>query len=590
MSSDDSTGAKQSPPQREKVWWGLAYYVRKDFGRWVFRPRWGLVSLLSCSLLVLAYLSLVGGTYWLNKYYRDFENTSLRDMFYYVIPQSVTLPWLGYFNILPSFLDEKVIEAKLSHREKIGNKLFEDPRNIYDLRNAAHLAPKNLQAQFTIARLFLNPDYGLNRINDGVDILDRALPYVVEAPDAHVWLQQYAHLCFLVDQDKRIIATAEQWLDDGRLSPMARITLATSYAEALFLRGDMKKSLALIERYNLNTTLPGFLLNIMIMWESGEQKQTIAMLSSYIERLEKSDPDKTKEREQMLYALARFYWEQGRHDEAAATLDRIAVMLPSDYKPRIYMLPLLAGEANKERRSKIANGILRDFGTKESAMLFLGSYASEQGDYELQKNIYRLAGENRFSSLPNFRLLIIETLLSAGRGEETLDQIKELFIQKPGWLRRNPRIQEQFEALRMLAYFATKQDDLGIITFDKILADNRMSVPMMVSVARRLSKLDHPNEAKSMLVNAYTKNHYHPGVLLELVKIDLQSESTITLSEHLSRLLESRRPPRQVLENAYTHLISDRFLFTPNRDKLLDTMENMLRTRVLGKSETPSPW
>jgi hypothetical protein len=141
----------------------------------------------------------------------------------------------------------------------------------------------------------------------------------------------------------------------------------------------------------------------------------------------------------------------------------------------------------------------------------------------------------------------------------------------------------------MLGYFASGQNDIGNATLDSLLRGN-LPVPVMVATARRLLALDRPNEAKRLLLQAYTRNHNSHSVLLELVKMDLKSESTEVLGEHLTFLLAGRRPPRYVLRGAYEYLGSDRFLFTRNRETLLEQMDYMLRTRNLPVASEEKNW
>lgn len=578
MSSKESK--KNLSDVRQKALWGLAYYIRKENGQWALRPYWRVLFALAALLVALLYVGAAGTMYWLNRYYRECKETSLAEMFLYVIPNRVPFTNLV---ILPGFINEKVIEARRSQQEKLGNMLYQNTKSVYDLFASARMSPKNVQAQFRAAYVLITPDYGFNRINEGFDVLDRVLPYVVESKEeAKTYILQYAQLRFQYDQDKRIITAAEAHLDNPNLPADAKINLATSYAEALFLRGELEKSNEMLEKYKLVNSLSGFLLKTQIIWENGEQERAINLLK----RANESIPGGN---DKLLYALAKFYWEQGKPDEAAQTLSLIAILKPADYKARVYMLPLLTGEKNQARRRESIEDILKKFGADENAMLSLGSYAADQGDYDLQIRINRLALENRFSRLANFRLLIIETLLTGGNNAEAIRQTSDLLSQKPAWL-KDYRIREQFEALRMLAYFSSGQNDMGIITFNKILEKNRMTVPMMVSLARRLLKLDRPNEAKTLLHTAYIRNHHHQGALLELVKIDLKSESTATLGEHLGYLIDARRPPRYVLQDAYEHLASDRFIFTPHRDKLLEGIDTMLRTRVLPRGELEKSW
>ena len=587
MSSVDPKKNEQVRKRREKALWGLAYFQRKSDGQWGLSPRWGVLGALFGALVFLVYIGAVLVAYGVNRYYRECPETSLRDMFFYVIPNRIPYTKIVF---MPGFINEHIANARLSQQEKLGDLLHQKIKNSagvtyspHDVLNAARMSPRNIAAQFEAAVYMLYFD----RVEDAFTVLDATLPHIMAANDqeAKRWTLEYAQRCFQNDQDKRIIAAAQRWLDVPAITPAARINLATSYAEALFLRGDLVEASNVLSKYKLETTLSGFLLKAQILWENGEQERAITLLRNQIT----STADSATGKDKLLYTLAKFYWEQEKSNDAAKALDEINKFQPSDFRARVYMLPLLPGPDNAAKRNEITEDIFKRFGSNEAAMLSLGSYAADQGDVALQRRIDRLAVENRFSRLANFRLLIIETLLTAGQHDEAIAHINKLFEQKPNWL-RELQFQEQFDTLRMLAYFASGQADMGRIAFDQILAKTRMPVSMMVTIARLLLKLNRPNEAKRLLTAAYTRNHYNQGTLLELVKIDLKSESTETLGEHISYLLEARRPPRYVLTNAYEHLASDRFIFTPNRDQLIDRITEMLNTRVLPKSEVEKSW
>lgn len=560
----------------EKALLGLAYYKRNNEGQWVLRPRWKALGVFAIILLIIVYLAAANAFYYLNRYYRECEETSYADMYLYVIPNRIPFTDIIF---LPEFINKHIVNSRLRQQAKLGDMLFKNPTSIYDLLAAARLSPDNLDAQLQAARLFLAPSLRINRIEEAFDALDLTVPRALQNKN---FFLQYAQLAFQFDQDRRIIANAEQYLDDPAMSADARIVLATSYAEALFLRGELLKSESVLKKYDLYKTLSGILLAAQIMWENGEKARAITFLSRISNELG-NNPAKEK----VLYSLAKFYWEENRNKEAAQVLREVSRLHPSDFRSRVYTLVLLDDPA--ERQAAIEE-VLRQFGSNEGAMLALGAYAADKGNVALQDRIYALSLQNRFKNLSNFRLLKVETLLMARRNAEVIEDISTLLTTRPAWLEKDLVIQSQFDSLRMLAYYANDQASLGNIRFKELLASKTMTVPMMVSIARRLQNVNRPEEAEQLLNKAYVYNHNNLGALLELVKISLKSENANALGQYLSHLLETRRPPRHILQSAYERISSDRFLFTPNREKLIENVSEMLRTRVLPTNEVEKQW
>ncbi|MDR2980986.1 MAG: tetratricopeptide repeat protein [Puniceicoccales bacterium] len=568
-----SAQKKVTPEQTRSALLGLAFYQRKENGNWVLRPRLKVLAVVMLVLAIVVYFAAATTMYIFNRYHRECEETSYAEMMLYVIPNRIPFTKVVF---MPEFLNKYIVNARMSQQEKLGRMVLAKARTPQDLMLAARLMPNNWEAQLRAAIIMLGPF--VNRIDDAFSILDKTLENELQNTK---FITQYIQICFMYDQDNRLINSAQKYLDDPRISAEAKNNLATSYAEALFLRGEFEKSNDVLEKYQLIQTLSGFLLKVQMIWENGEHERAINLIKGINKEVGGND--------RLLYALAKFYWEEDRLDDAAQTLALIAILKPNDYKARIYMLPLLVGENNKVRREEAINAIIQQFGADENAMLAMGSYAADQGNYDLQLRINKLAIENRFKKLANFRLLLVETLLTGGRNPEALKDISELFTLNPPWL-KDRMLQGQFEALRMLAYFSSNQNDLGVITFNKIVDNPEIPVQIAVSIARRLLRLNRPEEAKALLHNAYVRNHNNQGVLLELVKMDLKSESTATLGEHLGHLIAGRRPPRYVLEDAYNKLASDRYIFTPNRDKLIEDVTDMLKTRVLPANDIEKSW
>ncbi|MDR0535257.1 MAG: tetratricopeptide repeat protein [Puniceicoccales bacterium] len=561
---------------------GLAHYVRlHKGGDWVLAPRWKVAAPALALFSLGLYAAIASGKYWLDRYYYECKETPYWEMYLYVVPNRIPLT---NFVVLPEFLNRHIMDVRHRQQQRMKKMVAKSPQNIADLWWLMQTSPENIDMQLQGVYLLASQEW-LNRPLDAMKVLDNTLPYIFkEKATTDKNLSRYAWFCFQYEQDDRIIQVAEKYLPDPDIAPSTRTLLANFLAEALYLKGELSRASEIINRYDLLHGTQGILLKVKILWENGERQRAIEILKHH------AGP-KGDGREQFLYALVKFYWELDQREEAIQTLDRISSDNPEDYKPRIRPLYLLddKNDPGKKRREKIIKESLERHGTSEPAMLELGNYATERGDIELQRKIEALSLANRFSKLSSFHFLVIETLVTAGKNREALDSIKNIFLQKPLWLQKSTILQTQFETLRMVAYFSNGQVELGRVTLSQ-LTEKNIPATVAVASARRLFAQGYPNEAKQLLSQSYSNNPRNSALLLELVKLDTKSENTTALDEHLGRLLNGRRPPRQVLQKAYEHLGSDRFLFSPNRSHLLGRLDHMLRTRVLPTNEIEKSW
>lgn len=550
----------------EKALLGLAYYVKSHDGDyWSLRPRWRILAPVLVVLILVGYVLIASCKFWIDRYFYGCKETPYWEMYIYVIPNRIPFT---RFVFLPDFLNQIVMDVRLRQQRRIVRMATKDPENIHELFYVAMVDSANVDLQFEAAYFLAAPEWQ-NRIDDAFDLLDHTLPVILDKKErCGEYLERYVKFCSIYEQDNRVIRAGEKYLDDPRIPPEVRPSFALACAEAHYLKGNYAHAIELVNQYKLRELSQGFLLTMRILWETGKQGEAYTQLKARVEATGEG-------REQLLYELAKFEFEQEKYAEASAILKEVSDLNPNDYKSRVRSLSMQVKAGDKVGFAVGLNAFFSHFSSNSAAMLALGGYAAEQGDVSLQKRIEALALENRFSELSNFRLLIIETLVTAGRHTEALEQIGDLFMRKPIWLQKNKNVQLQFESLRMVAYFASKQTDLGTIALGRLLNED-LSLPMTVATARRLLALNCAAEAKRLLLRAYAHNHHSQNVLLELVRTDLKSESTDSLGEHLVFLLEGRRPPRRILRQAFETFGSDRFLFSPGRDALLEKMDTLL--------------
>ena len=95
-------------------------------------------------------------------------------------------------------------------------------------------------------------------------------------------------------------------------------------------------------------------------------------------------------------------------------------------------------------------------------------------------------------------------------------------------------------------------------------------------------------EANNTLVAAHLRHENNQALLLQIVKMKVENEEmSDDLEVYLRRLMDTRRPPQDILGKAYERIASDRFLFSEGRESLLKDIRESLKSAKLS-TETGS--
>ena len=96
-----------------------------------------------------------------------------------------------------------------------------------------------------------------------------------------------------------------------------------------------------------------------------------------------------------------------------------------------------------------------------------------------------------------------------------------------------------------------------------------------MATARRFDKLNAPLVANSILEHAVNKFPRYQMALIRLVQNEIKIGDSTNIGKHVLRLLQMRRPPRELITDVYNSLSSDRFIFVRDRKKILDEIESL---------------
>jgi len=544
-----------------------------------YRPNWKRIGLLFPVFLLILWVALSEVNYFKERYMNGIPTTRRADMYLYLpdtLVNSASNLFRGKEQIRlrerQKLLTVKDSYGRSAHLYRKGEYFVSVAKAALTRQDyaefaryigtGAQLSPANLEAQRLCADLF----FQFQRPLDAYQLLEESLEF---AKKDKGYFRQYIDRCFLFDQDARLIATATKFLEDKEVAPEIKADLQLAAAQAHFLRGNFTEASKLIKDHQLDQTADGFLLNCQILWESGDRAGALAELDAALAAYPAG----------LRLLATKAFWlkEQGELSRAKDCLDLMDVSAPGKPEPLIQSLNVLPGEANRPARAAIIEKTIGIFGNQERPMLDLARFGNEVADVALTARLAKLAKDRRFANRVRFDLVHVESLLNAGRARETILLVDDLYKQaeRDQWV---PETRMSFEALRTIAYFADGQTEIGSINLQKLMQNRKVPPQILISASRKLIIAKRYDEANDVLIQAHLQNETNQAVLKQIVQLKLDHPRIAAdLETYLRRLMENRRPSKEVLQAALRRLGSDVYLFSGNRETLLRDIETKLR-------------
>jgi hypothetical protein len=543
-----------------------------------YRPAWGRVALLF-PLFITGLWVVTAELYLFNQKYMNGIATTRRADMYLYFPDTLATSFGNLFRSKEAIRlreREKIIHAgegygRAAHLRRKGQFYVQIAKAALARQDYAEfakyigtgssLSPTDLEAQRLCADLF----FAFNRPLDSYQLLEDAMAF---AKQDREHFRTYLQRCFMLDQDQRVITTAAKYLADPEVTPEIKQDLQLAAAQANFLRGNFAEAARIVKSGQLTLTPEGYLLNCQILWESGEREAALELLNLALKT------NSTSAR--LLEIKTTWLKDMGRLGAAQDCLALLSIIEPEKAGPLIQSLYLMPGEANRGRRGDLIDRIIARFGGQEQAMLDLSRYGNESADPGLTLRLRKLAEDRRFPNRVRFTLVHVECLLNANRPRDTIQLVDELYkrAEREQWTTET-RI--AFEALRMIAYFADGQADIGSINLQKLMQNRNIPPQLLVSASRKLIAARRFDEANEVLIQAHLQNEANQAVLMQIVRLKLEHPRiSADLETYLRRLMLNRRPPKEVLQASLRRLGSDAFIFSENRTKLLSDIEALL--------------
>ena len=536
-----------SPITRErKILLGFVVQHKGLDGQTKISVRWGRLIGTFAILAVLGWFALAGALYLHFKYNREFDQAS----------------YVKMLTLLPFGLDAHRVEMGNFHIErglaemKEGN--YRDALRL--LRLGVARAPANLQGRLALAEFYeialKRHDVAANLLLEGVELGG------IEDID---YLKQTLRVLLHYQMDEVVQNLADKYLpDEPELTDINRM-LAFSAANANYLRGNYDLADNYTINYNLLESLEGVLLSAQISWERGNKIAAITMMENSIKKFPNSEP--------LLLLLSRCHRELGEIDKARRYAMLRNLSNPLSAATRVELLYIYNQTKDFESEQRESERVLQQFRNDGPALQTLANFAADTGNIDLARRTYEEALENEYEINP-FALLLVEAHLVDQDYQGAIDFSEELIKERPDWLSRRWAL---FSSLRAVASYGMNRPDLGEIYLQEFVDAKNNNSQTYIAVARRFTKIERYEQARIVLTDAYEKAPTNQKVLSELIRAELSVGGTENLNRLLSRLLQMRRPEKDLLVEAYTQLGSDRFIFTPNRQTLLLQLSAVVR-------------
>ena len=369
--------------------------------------------------------------------------------------------------------------------------------------------------------------------------------------------------------DAEIVAIANKYLpEEFNKGDNANFqTLAFAAATSSFFRGKFDKTEDYINTFLLNESIDGIILSSKVSWDRGNKYSAIKKLESALYKFPNSD--------QIYNQISYYYREIDDFDSARRYAQLRNIKSPSDPDPIIELIYLYDKYDIDDKVVEYSKKIIKNFSDNEIAIYKLANFAASSGRINIAQYCYELALEKNYE-LENFALTLVEAHISKKDYSGAINFSEELLIENPKWLKAQWSI---FSSLRALASYGLNRPDLGEIYLEEFLSEPNLTTNTLVAVAKRFTSNQMYQQAQKILDLAYSNDENNQRVLNSLIEVNLKLGMTQNLGDQIKKLLQTRRPDKELLKDAYNRLGSDLFIFTQNRSSILMELGAILREK-----------
>lgn len=528
----------------------------------VFRPVWGRVLGLLGVLAITGWMTLALAVMLFVKHSRGFEGGKYRDL---VLPVrwtdgGVVLGW-DHYRVA---WGEEFIERGLALIEA-----GEVQQGVRLVRVGHAKSPNNLDGRLVMAELYT----ASHRPDLAARVLRQGLPH---AEGDLNFLRTTLRVLLANQDDDGIQEVAAEILPPTPVLTPYNQVAALASATAHFHRGNYERAEDLLAQYDLTTNPEGRILLVRIDWERGHHRAALDRLEAMA--------NQSTEQEEIYILLSRYYRELGDHTKAHNYAVLRQVNNPMSSAPRIALLHAYHEAGNLAKVQRESDRLLREFGKEASALLGIGEFAAKTGDIALARRVLETLDRNGLP-LDSGAILLAETLIEAGNFRDTITHLENHVRDDPEFAERHGAL---LSGLYAVAYSGLDNSDRGEMYLTQFLNARHLRAETHVLLSQRFIEQGRHNLARRVLAHAHVRDPLNQTALIELIRLDLEAGRAEDLVTNIEKLITMRKPPRALLEDSVARLSSDKFLFLPNRDNLLQSIHTLIKGAAADPSLTHS--
>ena len=544
--------------RQKNIFFGLVRQTYDQEGNPKHKFIWKRIIITLCAMLVIGWMSVAAGLYLYFKYIQKFDEVNFFKTIALPFRMEAHREEMGDFQIRKS---EEFIEKG-------------DIRMAYFyLKSGIIRSPQNLEGRLKLAEfyeaLFLSPEKALKTLEAG-------MPHALEIHDTE-YIRAYLQMLLDERKNEAVITLTQEELDKKPEDLKYLLLLALSQASAYYYENNFSEAEALIEKYNLKRTLDGTIIAANIQWMQKNQQAAIQILKEAVQKGYNKD---------ILYdQLSNFYAASGQTQMARRYAILRSLEAPDAIDPRIDLLYLYHKQGQKKEEQREIEAALKQFDDKRSELIQLATYASQTGNTTLATRIYQRALDQGFP-MDSFTLALANTYIEAGQPVQALEILEQLDEEQTQWLGYHTGL---ISGLRGLAHLHSGSYDIATAYAQASLKDIRLQTNRLLPLAAEFNEAGGTEQAYIILLGAHKREPEDSEILTRLIELEINmGNSKDTLKPHLETLLAIDNSPRlDILEQAYTLLSSDTFLYEPGQEALLDSLNKAIKRRA--QQENPAP-
>jgi tetratricopeptide (TPR) repeat protein len=538
----------QKSPQKDgqqrsySTWYGFATREVTPQKSIRIRIRWGRVAGFFIILSLIAWFGKSWALYHFFRDVRDFEDVAFMDMVVFPMNRS---------NVRTQQGDYQIDQGKAALER-------EDYRRAFSLlREGVARSPANLEGRMLLSQIYAGwrPDLASELLVEGIEEGKSDLDYV-------------RLMCMLLisqKEDAQVLELTESLLGEDLPTEVLQ-TMRVGRLQSAMMTGRFDIIRDLYEETNLARTMDGLIMGTQIYQRVGQRDLAVQILLSAIQNIPKENSEPLYNR------LVSLFKEMEKYTEAREVALELVIRNPLEWRPRVALIDILSASELYERRDKEISAMVKEHRNDEQAMMALSQMAAEYGNVEAASRLYEIALENGYS-LSLFSLTLAEAHVQAGNYSKAIDLCNELIEEDPAWMLTS---ESSFNAIRSLAYFGSGDAELGNLYLRNFLQSKRANPNQLYSAAMRFEEQGLDEQARSMFAEAFERDPKNEVILANLIQVEMRLGAFFSLEGHLKALMELRRPEYALIEKIHQSLQSDRFLYTANREQLLDDLSLIL--------------